>query len=111
MITVYWSPWYADKKTYDENYLTHYGLDNVYADLLVHKDQSNARDNFFNCYAFKGAMKNMYCLRNPYSVDLRYENGKCISNAPPKAIYDLAMTSQVKAPSMQDALTINYGVS
>lgn len=111
MITVYWSPWYINSQVYNEHYLTHYGLDNVYTDLVVHKDKSNTRDNFFNCYAFKDAMKNMYCLRNPYSVDLRYENGECISNIPPKAIYDLAMTSQVKAPSMEDALTINYGVN
>jgi len=111
MITVYWSPWYGNATTYNENYLTHYELDNVYSDLLAHKDPQNVRDNFFNCYAFKDFLKNMYCLRNPYSVDFRYENGNCISNVPPKAVYDLSVTSQVKASSVKDALTINYGAS
>ena len=57
---------------------------------------------------FKDALKNMYCLRNPYSVNLRYENDQCISNTPPKAVYDLAMTSRVKSPAgdMVDAVSV-----
>lgn len=111
MINVYWSPWYRDERLYKENYLTHYEIDNLYADLVKKKDNSNFADNFFNCYAFKGAIKNTYCLRNPYSVDFVYENGNTISRNPPKSGYDLAMTSQIKSSSMINALTINYCVN
>lgn len=108
MITIYWSPWYRDHKIYTENYLAHYDLEKVYVDLVKNKEDQNIADNFFNCHAFKYFCKNLYSLKNPYTVDLIYENGRVFSKNPPKTGYDLAMTSQVKHPSIKNSLTINY---
>jgi hypothetical protein len=111
MITIYWSPWYRDYKLYAENYLTHYEPEKVYPDLVKQKDEQNIADNYFNCHAFKNFCKNLYSLKNPYTVDLFYENGRAYSKNPPKTGYDLAVTSQVKQPSIKDSLTINYCVN
>lgn len=109
MITIYWSPWYGDHKTYTENYLSHYELEKVYIDLVKNKNEENIADNFFNCHAFKSFSKNLYSLKNPYTVDLIYSpDGKVVSRNPPRKGYDLAMTSQVKHPSVKNDLTINY---
>ena len=72
MTTVYWSPWYQNSNIYTENYLAHYPMDSVYKDLSEHKETRNVRDNFFNCHAFKNFCKDLYLLRNPYSIDLEY---------------------------------------
>ena len=111
MTTVYWSPWYINHDLYVENYLAHHELENVYSELVEFKNKSNIEDNFFNCHAFKGLTKNLYSLKNPYSVDLIFQNGQCISKHPPKVGYDLSMTSSAKSPSMINSLTINYCVN
>ena len=112
MITIYWSPWYRDHKLYTENYLTHYEPVKVYTDLVKNKEECNIEDNFFNCHAFKNFCKNLYSLKNPYTVDLIYgHDGNAISRNPPKSGYDLAMTSRVKQPSIKNDLTINYSIN
>lgn len=111
MITVYWSPWYLDHSAYVENYLAHYDPEKVYVDLVKQKENRNISDNYFNCHAFKNFCKNLYSLKNPYTVDFFYEGGRAHSKNPPKVGYDLAMTSQVKQPSIQNCLTINYSVN
>lgn len=111
MITVYWSPWYRDHKVYAENYLAHYEPEKVYVDLVKQKEEKNIADNYFNCHAFKNFCKNLYSLKNPYTVDLFYEDGRAYSKNPPKTGYDLAITSQVKQPSVKNSLTVNYCVN
>lgn len=111
MITVYWSPWYMNHDLYTENYLTHYEPEKVYTNLVKNKENSNIGDNFFNCHAFKNFCKNLYALKNPYTVDLIYENERVSSRNPPKIGYDLAMTSQTKSPSVKNCYTINYCVN
>jgi len=112
MITIYWSPWYLDHKIYTENYLAHYEPEKVYVDLVKNKDEKNISDNFFNCHAFKNFCKNLYSLKNPYTVDLIYNSdGKVISRNPPKTGYDLAVTSHIKQPSIKNDLTISYCVN
>jgi hypothetical protein len=111
MINVYWSPWYRQSNLYVDNYLNYPELDSAYLDLVKGKDNSNHADNFFNCYAFKSAVKNMYCLRNPYDVDFIYERGQCRSKTPPKTGIDLSVTSQIKSPSVKESSTINYCVN
>jgi len=111
MITVYWSPWYRDVNIYKENYLCYHDIDSVYSDLVKNKNEENISDNFFNCYAFKDTLKNMYCLRNPYSIDVTYQHGRTFSNHPKKVGFDLAMTSLVKQSSVKNSLTINYCVN
>jgi hypothetical protein len=106
--TIYWSPWYRDHKIYTENYLAYYDLEKVYVDLVKNKEERNIADNFFNCHAFKNFCKNLYSLKNPYTVDLIYEGERVFSKNPPKTGYDLSITSQVKHPSVKDSLTINY---
>ena len=94
MTTVYWSPWYQNTTLYTENYLTHYPMDSVYKDLLSSKETRNIRDNFFNCHAFKGFCKELYLLRNPYSIDLEYvphENRFKSRKEPKGSLMDLAI--------------------
>ena len=79
MITVYWSPWYVDHSIYTDSYLTHYEPENVYTSLVKNKDNTNIADNFFNCHAFKNFCRNLYALKNPYTVDFIYDRGQAVS--------------------------------
>jgi len=112
--TVYWSPWYQNSNIYTENYLAHYPMDSVYKDLSEHKETRNVRDNFFNCHAFKNFCKDLYLLRNPYSIDLEYfpqENRFRSRKKPKGSMMDLSVTTQAKEPSVKDCLTVNYCVN
>ena len=112
--TIYWSPWYQEMEPYTDNYLAHYDVENVYQDLVKQKETRNVSDNFFNCHAFKSFCKNLYLLRNPYTIDFKYipEEDRVISNRKPKgSLIDLSVTSQNKQPSVRGSLTINYCVN
>ena len=114
MTTVYWSPWYHDSNLYTDNYLTHYPIESVYKDLAKNKDSNNVTDNFFNCHAFKNFCKNMYYLRNPYTIDFEFipEQKRVVSKKPPGPnLMDLSVTTQIKQPSVKNDLTINYCVN
>ena len=110
--TIYWSPWYRGTEPYTDNYLAHYNIEGVYQDLVKDKETRNVSDNFFNCHAFKSFCKNLYFLRNPYTIDFKYipEEGRVISNKQPKgSLQDLApLLGQNKQPSVKNGLTINY---
>lgn len=111
MITVYWSPWYVDHSIYTDGYLTHYEPENVYTSLVKNKDNANITDNFFNCHAFKNFCKNLYALKNPYTVDFIYDHGQAVSRYQSKKTMDLAMTTHLKVPSIKNSTTINYCVN
>ena len=110
---IYWSPWYQAEEPYNDHFLTHYPLENVYTDLLKTKESRNVVDNFFNCHAFKSFCKNMYMVRAPYDVNWRFlpdpnGGGRVESINPNPNIIDNSFIASIKQPSVNGSLTINY---
>jgi hypothetical protein len=67
MKTVYWSPFSVMEK-YPRIQLLYDTPDPLLADLIPRRNKDANGDNWFQCHAFQGSIKNTFILRLPFEV-------------------------------------------
>ena len=105
MIDVYWSPW-SNMDIYEGCNMIYddpYPLAKYYNSLM---EKNNLHDNFLKCPAHVNYTKNIFCLPQPFDIDVVIENGQLIDVAKNKAS-NLNHFYQMKAPSLVGKNTIN----
>lgn len=105
MIEIFWSPW-GSMESYTSMNLVYddiYPLAKYYSEL---QQKNNLHDNFLKCPAHVNYTKNIYCLPQPFDIDVVIDNGKLIDIATTKAS-NLNHMYQMKAPSLVNGDTIN----
>lgn len=68
MPTVYWSPWYPEESLYTTYHLLYENPDPLLTDIKPFQNKDNKGDNWYQCHAFLGSVKNTFILRFPMSV-------------------------------------------
>lgn len=67
MKTIYWSPFFPSEQ-YPSVQLMYETPDSLLQDLLPRRNKEANGDNWFQCHAFLGAVKNTFVLRIPFDV-------------------------------------------
>jgi len=67
MKTIYWSPFFPTEQ-YPSVQLMYETPDPLLQDLLPRRNKETNGDNWFQCHAFLGAVKNTFVLRIPFDV-------------------------------------------
>ncbi len=102
MKTVYWSPFFPSEQ-YPSVQLMYETPDPLLPDLLPRRNKEANGDNWFQCHAFLGAVKNTFVLRIPFDVafGLDSELGVFPIDSDPENMQFVAM----KQPSVIGAYT------
>jgi hypothetical protein len=67
MKTIYWSPFFPSEQ-YPSVQLMYETPDSLINDLMVRRNKKFTGDNWFQCHAFLGSVKNTFVLRIPFNV-------------------------------------------
>ena len=67
MKTVYWSPFFPSEQ-YPSIQLMYETPDSLLPNLLPRRNKEANGDNWFQCHAFLGAVKNTFVLRIPFDI-------------------------------------------
>jgi len=67
MKTVYWSPFFASDE-YPSIQLMYEAPDPLLSDLTNRRNKESSGDNWFQCHAFLGGVKNTFVLRIPFDI-------------------------------------------
>jgi hypothetical protein len=102
MKTVYWSPFFPSEQ-YPSVQLMYETPDPLLSNLLPRRNKESNGDNWFQCHAFLGAVKNTFILRIPFDVSFGLDSdlGVFPINSDPENMKFVAM----KQPSVIGAYT------
>lgn len=103
MKTVYWSP-FATKDKYPSVQLLYDTPDSLLQDLSKKRNKDANGDNWFQCHAFLGSVKNTFVLRLPFTVAFGLDKELGVFSITKEYESNMEFVA-IKQPSNVDAFT------
>ena len=109
MAIVYWSPWYPEP-LYPQHQLLYDEPPLLLNQIMPYRNKENTRDNWFQCHAFNGAIKNTFVLESPIAVNFAvHEEFKVIDTGTKNK--DNLLFCSLKEPSRTDSMTFSIMIN